>query len=78
MWEDGVVNNYGTQIWNWDDTATASGLAIQDWHGVLYNGTANVQYGSNFEACLVKWSGCYGHGMRRWITATGPGGFSSW
>jgi hypothetical protein len=74
MTEDGVAN--GSHVWQWNHGCTAGGaFGTMDggWCGYLYNGGGwpyyAMQFGLNGRACIItSWgTGCYNHGMRRWI-----------
>lgn len=86
MTEDGVAN--GHNVWQWNHGCTAGGFfgsVDGQWCGYLYNGGGwphyAMQFGLNGRACLITaWgTGCYNHGMRRWINDWGNlSTFYSW
>jgi hypothetical protein len=86
MTEDGVAN--GSHVWQWNHGCTAGGFfgsVDGQWCGYLYNGGGwpnyAMQFGLNGKACLITaWgTGCYNHGMRRWINDYGNRStFYSW
>jgi hypothetical protein len=83
-WEDGAAN--GTNVWQWDHGCSPGGYNTSiTWCGSFYNGGGwpyyAMQFGMNGNACLIVsyGTGCFNHGLRRWVDDYGnPGYFSSW